>query len=166
MKYRNKTSGLVSTQGEIRRANSNSSFPRVWDSAVCESLDIDPVLEAPKPEVTNLQQVVADGVELDALGNWVNKWLIIDKFTTYTDDADVTHTQLEQETAYLQSLEDIATEALRAERNKLLAATDFYALTDVTMSPEMTTYRQALRDLPANTVDVFNPVYPELLIVS
>jgi len=162
MKYRNKTSGLVSTQGEIRRANSNSSFPRVWDSAVCESLDIDPVLEAPKPEVTNLQQVVADGVELDALGNWVNKWLIIDKFTTYTDDADVTHTQLEQETAYLQSLEDIATEALRAERNKLLAATDFYALTDVTMSPAMTTYRQALRDLPANTVDVFNPVYPEL----
>ena len=39
---------------------------------------------------------------------------------------------------------------LRKERNKKLAETDFYALSDVTMSAEMTTYRQALRDLPSN----------------
>ena len=39
--------------------------------------------------------------------------------------------------------------SLRAHRNNLLAETDFYALSDVTMSAEMTTYRQALRDLPA-----------------
>ena len=38
---------------------------------------------------------------------------------------------------------------LRARRNRLLAQTDFYALSDVTMSSDMTTYRQALRDLPA-----------------
>ena len=38
---------------------------------------------------------------------------------------------------------------LRARRNRLLAETDFYALSDVTMSSDMTTYRQALRDLPA-----------------
>ena len=37
---------------------------------------------------------------------------------------------------------------LRARRNQLLAETDFYALSDVTMSSEMQTYRQALRDLP------------------
>jgi cytidylate kinase len=29
------------------------------------------------------------------------------------------------------------------------------------MTDIMATYRQALRDLPANTADVFNPVYPE-----
>jgi|TARA_R100000049_G_C1885923_1_gene40684 hypothetical protein len=47
---------------------------------------------------------------------------------------------------------------LRAKRNKLLAETDFYALSDVTMSEDMTTYRQALRDLPAgkDTVDKVN----------
>jgi hypothetical protein len=38
---------------------------------------------------------------------------------------------------------------LRRERNQFLAATDFYALSDVTMSEAMTTYRQDLRDLPS-----------------
>jgi len=37
---------------------------------------------------------------------------------------------------------------LRFERNRLLAETDFYALSDVTMSDDMKTYRQELRDLP------------------
>ena len=38
---------------------------------------------------------------------------------------------------------------LRARRNRLLAETDYYALSDVTMSDDMKTYRQNLRDLPA-----------------
>jgi len=37
---------------------------------------------------------------------------------------------------------------LRSKRNRLLAETDFYCNSDVTMSSDMTTYRQALRDLP------------------
>ena len=47
---------------------------------------------------------------------------------------------------------------LREIRNKLLADTDFYGNSDVTMSDDMTTYRQALRDLPAgkDTVDKCN----------
>ena len=49
---------------------------------------------------------------------------------------------------------------LRNKRNQLLAETDFYALSDVTMSDEMKTYSQALRDLPANTSDPANPTYP------
>ena len=36
---------------------------------------------------------------------------------------------------------------LRQNRNRKLAETDFYALSDVTMSEEMTTYRQNLRDI-------------------
>ena len=39
---------------------------------------------------------------------------------------------------------------LRKQRDARLAETDFYALSDVTMSDDMKTYRQALRDLPAN----------------
>tara|TARA_B100001564_G_C20571468_1_gene638567 strand:+ start:697 stop:1002 length:306 start_codon:yes stop_codon:yes gene_type:complete len=39
---------------------------------------------------------------------------------------------------------------LREQRNIKLTETDFYALSDVTMSSDMTTYRQALRDLPSN----------------
>ena len=50
---------------------------------------------------------------------------------------------------------DRAIARLREDRNRKLSATDFYALSDVTMSEDMTTYRQALRDLPSglSTVD-------------
>ena len=37
---------------------------------------------------------------------------------------------------------------LRSKRNRLLAETDYLALSDVTLTSEMETYRQALRDLP------------------
>ena len=49
---------------------------------------------------------------------------------------------------------------LRRDRNRKLAETDFYALSDVTMSAEMTTYRQELRDLPSGltTVEEVNNV--------
>ena len=52
---------------------------------------------------------------------------------------------------------------MRSTRNQLLAETDFYALSDVTMSEDMTNYRQALRDLPSglDTVEkVNNKAYP------
>ena len=39
---------------------------------------------------------------------------------------------------------------LRRQRNVLLAETDYMALGDVTMTDAWKTYRQALRDLPAN----------------
>ena len=38
---------------------------------------------------------------------------------------------------------------LRAKRNRLLAETDYYALSDNTLSDDMKTYRKDLRDLPA-----------------
>jgi len=39
----------------------------------------------------------------------------------------------------------------REYRNQLLAETDFYALSDVTMSSAMQTYRQSLRDITAHS---------------
>ena len=42
---------------------------------------------------------------------------------------------------------------IRQERNSRLAATDYFSLSDVTMSDDMKSYRQALRDLPANISD-------------
>ena len=49
---------------------------------------------------------------------------------------------------------------LREERNRRLAETDYFANTDVTMPDEMRDYRQALRDLPANTSNPSNPTWP------
>ena len=51
-------------------------------------------------------------------------------------------------------------ELLREERNRRLAETDYLALSDATLSEDMRTYRQALRDLPDNTSDPANPTWP------
>ena len=50
--------------------------------------------------------------------------------------------------------------ALRRQRDQLLTETDYLALVDSTLTDEMQAYRQALRDLPANTVDPADPVWP------
>jgi len=49
---------------------------------------------------------------------------------------------------------------LRGERNDKLAETDWLANSDVTMSDAWKTYRQELRDLPANTSNPENPTWP------
>ena len=51
-----------------------------------------------------------------------------------------------EETAWNNGAFDRALNNLREKRNNLLAKTDWTANSDVTMSSEMTTYRQALRD--------------------
>jgi hypothetical protein len=65
-----------------------------------------------------------------------------------------------EEQAWNDGAFDRAMESLRAERNRLIAETDFYALSDVTMLPEMETYRQELRDITngITTVEEANAV--------
>jgi len=55
---------------------------------------------------------------------------------------------------------DTAMADLRAKRNQLLQDTDFHALSDNTMSADMTTYRQELRDITngITTVEQANAV--------
>ena len=53
-----------------------------------------------------------------------------------------------EETAWANAAPARALADLRSKRNRLLAETDFYGNSDVTMSNDMKTYRQALRDLP------------------
>ena len=52
-----------------------------------------------------------------------------------------------EEKAWNDGAFDRAMANLRQDRNRLLAETDFYALSDVTMSDEMKKYRQDLRDI-------------------
>ena len=51
-------------------------------------------------------------------------------------------------------------DSLRQKRNRLLADTDYFALSDVTLADNMKTYRQQLRDLTngLDTVDKVNNV--------
>jgi hypothetical protein len=68
--------------------------------------------------------------------------------------------ELDQQTNRFQ----MAMETLRGTRNSLLSQTDYLALSDQTMSAEMTTYRQALRDITnglTTVADVEAVVFPE-----
>ena len=146
MEYRIQSTGEVKTQGEVRRMHSNTSLPRVWDADTCAFLGIDPVLAAPKPEVTGYTQAIRNGATQDANGNWVQAWSVVDMFADTTEDG-VTTTKAEHEAAYQADLDAKAAESVRTQRDAKLANTDWTALTDVTMAAEMTTYRQALRDI-------------------
>ena len=64
------------------------------------------------------------------------------------------------EQAWADGAFDRAIADLREQRTNLLKATDFYALSDVTMSEDMETYREELRNLPdgLTTVEDVNTV--------
>jgi len=51
-------------------------------------------------------------------------------------------------------------EEVRSKRDSLITATDYYALTDVTMNAAVTTYRQALRDVPTQAGFPYTITWP------
>ena len=69
-----------------------------------------------------------------------------------------------KETAWNNGALDRALKELRFKRNNLLAETDYLALSDQTLSTDMNTYRQELRDITngLTTVEEVNAVeFPE-----
>ena len=145
--YRHTQTGEVKTQGQWRSHYKNVSLPRAWKQATLDGLNLEAVLEAPKPTVGQYEVAARNGVTQDANGNWVTAWEVRDMFTDTTDEDGVTTTKAEHEAAYQAKLDEKAAEAVRKQRATLLAETDWMALSDVTMSAEMTAYRQALRDI-------------------
>lgn len=87
--------------------------------------------------------------------------IVVDAQTGETTVVPFTAEEIAAQEAYARDVlpvEQMA--ALRAKRNQLLAETDYLALSDATLSEDMRTYRQALRDLPDNTSDPANPTWP------
>jgi hypothetical protein len=131
----------------------NVSLPKVWNANVNETLGIDPVLASPKPDPSgDYKDVIRNGVEQDANGNWVWAWTENDMFQEYTetdeDGVETTVTVQDQKDAKT-AADNAALEATeRSTRDDLLKATDHYGLSDVSMTEAMTAYRQALRDVP------------------
>ena len=164
--YRNRSTGEVKSQGAIRKSMPNTSLPRVWTSAICDSLGIDPVLEAPAPTPSGeYKSVGRNGVVQDANGNWVFAWVERDMFSDYVNDEGVTVTKTEQEQAYTARKNDEAATAVRAERDKLIASCDWMAIkafeAGTTVSTEWATYRQALRDVSAQAGFPNDITWPE-----
>jgi len=55
-----------------------------------------------------------------------------------------------EEAAWAAGANDRAAADNREKRNQLIAETDYFALTDVSLTAETTTYRQALRDITSH----------------
>ena len=167
--YRNRTTGAVNTQGEIRRSMPNTSLPRVWTSSICDSLGIDPVLAAPAPTPSGeYKSVGRNGVVQDANGNWVQAYVERDMFSDYVDEEGVTVTKASQEEAYTATKNAEAALAARNTRDGLIASCDWMAIkafeAGTTVGTEWATYRQALRDVSAQEGfpnDITWPTQPE-----
>ena len=89
----------------------------------------------------------------DGRGDYIKEWNL--------DIAQPTQAQLDALDA--QADFNVAITSLRTKRNKLLADTDYLALSDNTMSAEITTYRQALRDITnglTTVEEVNNIIWP------
>jgi len=119
--------------GMLRKENPNTSFPKQPSVADMEAFNVYPVTEA-NPTVGEGQHLVKVWTPTLVGGDWV----------LAHEAVDLTSDEIAEATAVLAA-------AAREKRDGLLAATDFYALSDVTMSAEMTAYRAALRDVPTQS---------------
>ena len=133
------TNGSVDTYpynvGQLRRDNPNTSFPKQIPSEMLESYGIYTVVYTDMPSINDrTQKVEQDATPSLVDGAWTIGW------TTSSKTAEET-----------QAWDDNIAASNRAQRDGLLANTDWMALSDVTMTAEMTTYRQALRDITTHT---------------
>ena len=76
-----------------------------------------------------------------------------------TSDFGVTWAQVSAKLTELQNAEPMR--LLREERDRRLAETDWWASSDLTMTTEQTTYRQALRDITDNATSLDDVTWPE-----
>lgn len=129
------TSGSVDTYpystGQLRRDYPQTSFPKQIPNDMLESYGVYKVVYSDSPSFTERTQKISENTTPTLVdGSWTIDWTITDKTTEEIAEYDA----------------DTAT-TNRATRDAKLAETDFYALSDVTMSSEMQSYRQSLRDI-------------------
>ena len=155
--YRVRSTGEVLSQGQVRSLYPNTSFPSQWTPALVEELGLDPVFESPTPTTTRYQTAFKDGVEQDAQGRWLWKWTIGPVFTDNEEG-----TAAEQEAAYKARIDAEAAKGVRTSRDAKLAECDWTQLSDSQVDKAVwATYRQELRDVPAQTGFPYDINWPE-----
>lgn len=136
-------SAEIYTIGQLRRDNPNTSFPRKIPDATLASYNVYPYTRADQPDFDDRTQKLDAGSITEVDGAWVEGWTVADKTA-------------DEITAY----DDDVAEGVRNKRNELLAETDYLALSDSTLSTEMATYRQALRDITSQDGFPLDVTYP------
>ena len=148
---RERSTGRVMTDTTWITENKSKRPPQPLTVEFMEHNQLDPVFEGARPSITPpYQTIVDDGVE-QVDGKWTTKYKVGPIYSDYTDKDGKTITVETQTAAYKASVDAGVAEGNRNKRTALLAETDYFGLSDVTMSSNMKTYRQALRDLPKHS---------------
>lgn len=136
------------TVGDLRRDNPNTSFPRQIPVETMAAHGMVGVLQREAPSHNELTHFVEYASVPVLEDGW---WVLLPMVRELSSE------QLAERSASAAAL-------VRGQRSTLLAETDWTALTDVVMSSEMATYRQALRDItlqPGFPHNVTWPTTPE-----
>lgn len=152
MELRNRTTGAVITDSQLRADNPNTSFPQVLTPDIIDSFGYDPVLEGPQPTlIPPYQYAQRDGV-VEVNGQWFTHYIAGPVFQDYTDDQGVVHTAAEQYEEYCFAKDAEQGKVVRAERNRRLAECDWTQLADSPLNVEAKSawafYRENLRMVP------------------
>lgn len=130
---------------QLKLDNPMVSFPDTIGSATLNEWDVYEVEPVDPPAFDSVRQNCVRSTPTKVNGVWVETWELID-----ASPEEIEARVLEK-----------ATE-VRAQRNQLLEQTDWCALSDVVMSQEMATYRQALRDITSQDGFPLDVVWPTL----
>ena len=130
--------------GLLRKDNPNTSFTKNPKDAILAYYGVYPVMET-NPTVGADQKLVKSWTPELVSGEWVLNHQAVDMTAEEVAERD-----------------GVIASNVREKRNTLLAATDYFALTDVTMDAAMTTYRQNLRDITAQEGFPNDIVWPSL----
>lgn len=127
---------VIYTLDNLRKDNPNVSFPKNIPDSTLKSFSIYKVKEVLAPKIdtkTHRCTFVVESID----NTWTQVWKIVEL-------------PLEQ-----------ASDNVRAYRNKLLNETDWMALSDNVMPPEVAKYRQALRDISNQPTFPYSVTWPE-----
>jgi len=165
MQIRTQT-GQVMYESEFRAYTKANGGPS-WDTTtteVLESLGADVVFEGPQATGgTVYQYSQASGVE-QVDGKWYTKYILGPVFIDQVVDG-VTTTAAEQEVAYKASKDAEQAKSVRTTRDTKLAESDWRVIkaaeTATTLDAAWATYRQALRDVTAQSGFPWTITWPD-----
>jgi hypothetical protein len=121
------------TIGQLRKDNPETSFPKSIPDDLLANFDVYPAVHDDMPSYNvNTQRVVQDDIATLVNGVWTYGYTV--------------QSLTEEEIA---AKNDETAKTVRSQRDQKLKDTDWMGMSDVTMSADWATYRQALRDIPS-----------------
>lgn len=164
MQIRIRESGQVMFENEFRAQHPNTSFPPQLSESLLNEFGADVILEGPQATGGDVYQYSQrNGVE-QVDGKWYTKYVLGPVFT------DGETTAAEQEAAY-KAMKDAEQAAnVRRQRTEMLKDCDWVVTKAIDQNAQdslgiqipvvWVTYRQALRDIPAQTGFPWNVQWP------